>query len=49
MKMKETYQKTIAPKLMKEFKLSNIMEVPRLKKISVNSGMGSYRDSREAV
>ena len=38
--LKEFYQKTIVPELMKEFKYSSIMEVPKLDKIVINMGVG---------
>jgi large subunit ribosomal protein L5 len=38
--MKERYQKEVAPKLMKEFGYSNPMQVPRLKKLLINMGLG---------
>lgn len=38
----ERYQKEIAPKLMKELSIKNPMELPRIEKISVNVGAGSY-------
>ncbi|MDD2505038.1 MAG: 50S ribosomal protein L5 [Bacilli bacterium] len=37
---KETYQKTIVPKLTEQFKYSSIMEVPKLDKIVINMGVG---------
>lgn len=33
----------------KELGISNIMEVPRILKIKLNCGIGSFRDNREAV
>ena len=38
--LKETYNKDVRNKLKKELKLKNIMMVPRLEKIVVNSGVG---------
>jgi large subunit ribosomal protein L5 len=40
-RLKTKYQEEIMPALMKEFSYKNIMQVPRLKKIAVNQGMGS--------
>jgi large subunit ribosomal protein L5 len=48
-RLKETYTTKVAPKIKEQFKLSNSMEVPRILKVSVNSGIGSIRDNREAV
>jgi large subunit ribosomal protein L5 len=40
-RLKQKYQDEIVPVLMKEFSYKNIMQVPRLKKIAVNQGLGS--------
>ncbi len=39
-RIKETYVKTVAPRLLKEREYPNVMAVPRLKKIVVNMGVG---------
>jgi large subunit ribosomal protein L5 len=39
-RLKERYQKEIAPAMIKEFKYPNVMAVPRLRKIVVNMGLG---------
>ncbi len=38
----EKYQKEIAPALLKELGLQNSMEVPKIEKICINVGIGSY-------
>ena len=38
-RLKEQYKKEVAPALQKESGLKNMMEVPRLEKIVVNSGV----------
>jgi len=40
--LKESYQKTVAPKLQSEFGLKNVHEVPSIKKVVVNIGIGKY-------
>jgi large subunit ribosomal protein L5 len=40
--LKEKYNKEIAPALMKEFGLKNTFEVPKINKIHINVGIGSY-------
>jgi hypothetical protein len=40
-RLKEKYEKEIIPKMMEEFSYRNVMEVPRLEKITVNMGVGS--------
>jgi large subunit ribosomal protein L5 len=39
-RLKTKYQEEVVPALMKEFNYRNQMQVPRLKKISVNQGLG---------
>ncbi len=39
-RLKEIYEKEIVPSLMKQFQYSSMMQVPSLKKIVVNVGMG---------
>ena len=39
-KLKEKYKEEIAPALMKEFNFSNPMQIPKMKKIVVNMGVG---------
>lgn len=36
----EQYKKTVVPDLMKRFNYKNVMEVPRISKVSVNVGVG---------
>jgi large subunit ribosomal protein L5 len=38
--IKQRYQEEVVPKLMTAFKYSNVMQVPRLSKISINMGLG---------
>ena len=39
-RLKERYQKDVAPQIAKEFGISNPMGVPRVEKIVINMGMG---------
>ena len=39
-KLKDLYSEEIVPRMMKEFNYKNIMQVPRLMKITVNMGLG---------
>jgi large subunit ribosomal protein L5 len=39
-RIKETYLKTVAPRLLKEREYPNVMAVPRLQKVVVNMGVG---------
>lgn len=48
-RLKEKYQEQIAPKMMHEYKLPNVMDVPKVTKVCINSGIGSFRENRESV
>jgi large subunit ribosomal protein L5 len=39
--LQQRYQTDVAPQLMREFELKNVMQVPRVTKIVVNVGVGS--------
>ena len=40
--LQEQYRKEIAPKLQKDLKIKNVHDVPALKKVIVNVGIGTY-------
>ena len=40
-RIQERYRNEIVPQLMRDFSFTNIMEVPRIKKVVVNIGVGS--------
>jgi len=46
-RLKEKYEKVIIKQLMGEYKYDNIMQVPRLKKITINMGVGSATSSQK--
>lgn len=45
MKLKERFEKEIAPKLKKELGLKNVHSVPRFKKVVINAGLGTIYTS----
>jgi large subunit ribosomal protein L5 len=47
--LRERYKKDIIPALMKEFNFQNIMQVPNIKKITVNIGMGEALDNPNSL
>jgi large subunit ribosomal protein L5 len=47
--LKERYQKEIVPALQKSLGLDNVMEVPRLKKITLNIGIGKAMTEAKAL
>jgi len=48
-RLKTRYNAEIAEQLQKELKLSNILEVPRLEKITVNAGLGKAKDEKRIL
>jgi large subunit ribosomal protein L5 len=47
--LKERYQKEISPALIKSLGLRNVMEVPRIKKVVINIGLGEALDNPKAL
>ena len=47
--LQKKYKEEIVDKLMKEFKYSTIMQVPKLTKITVNQGIGSATQDKKRV
>lgn len=47
--LKEKYHKEAIPKLKEKFGAKNVMAVPRILKVTVNSGIGKYLKEKEAV
>ena len=43
------YKDKVVPELKKELSLNNSMQVPRLRKIVINSGIGNIKDNRELI
>jgi len=48
-RLHEEYKTKVIPTLLKRFNLKTAMEAPTLKKIVLNSGVGGFKDSSEAV
>ncbi|MBD1909590.1 MULTISPECIES: 50S ribosomal protein L5 [unclassified Leptolyngbya] len=48
-KLKETYQETVVPKLMEQFQYTNIHQVPKVIKITVNRGLGEAAQNAKAL
>lgn len=47
--LKQVYEKEIMPKLQQELGLKNVMEVPRITKITLNMGVGEAAQDRKAI
>lgn len=48
-RLKEKYEKVIVKQLMEEYKYENIMQVPKLKKITINMGVGSATSNQKEL
>ncbi len=48
-RLKELYQEHVVPTMMREFGYKNVMEVPRLKKVVLNCGVGEAKDNARAL
>jgi large subunit ribosomal protein L5 len=48
-RLKERYKAEIAPELVKQFGYGNVMQVPRVDKVTVNIGLGEARENARAV
>ena len=48
-RLKEVYKNELAPKLKKELNLANVMEVPRITKITLNMGVGEAIGDKKAL
>jgi large subunit ribosomal protein L5 len=49
MTLKQRYWETIQPKLLKDLQLSNIHEVPKVVKVTVNRGLGEAAQNAKAL
>ncbi len=48
-RLREKYITEVRPSLMKDYAIDNELAAPRIVKVTVNSGIGSFRDSKDAV
>lgn len=48
-RLKEKYNETVAPALMKKFEYKNVMMIPRIDKVVINVGCGDCRDNQKAL
>ena len=48
-RVKEAYDKTVVPALIKKFNYKNVNQVPKLVKITINSGLGDVMDNSKSV
>jgi large subunit ribosomal protein L5 len=48
-RLKERYKGEFAPEMMKQFGYSNVMQVPRVQKVTLNIGLGEAKENARAV
>lgn len=48
-RLKTRYKSEIAPELMKHFSYGNVMQIPRVSKITLNIGLGEAKENARAV
>lgn len=48
-RLKETYKNEVFNSLMEKFKYKNVMEVPKLEKITINMGLGEAKDNTKLM
>ena len=48
-RLKEFYRETVVPKLKKDLRLTNAMQVPKITKITVNMGVGEAVADRKVM
>ena len=48
-RIKALYDEKVVPALMKRFNYSNVNQVPKLVKITINSGLGDVKDNAKSV
>jgi len=49
MSLKQRYRETIQPKLLKDLSLSNIHQVPKVSKVTINRGLGEAAQNSKAL
>ena len=49
MSLKQSYREKIQPKLLKDLNLSNIHEVPKVVKVTLNLGLGEAAQNAKAL
>ena len=48
-RIKALYNETVIPALVKKFNYENVNQVPRLEKITINSGFGDIKDNAKSI
>jgi len=48
-RLKEKYQSEINKAMMEKFNYKNVMEIPKLEKVVINSGLGDIKDNSKSI
>ena len=48
-RIKELYDQTVIPAMIKKFNYENVNQVPKLVKITINSGLGDVKDNSKSI
>ena len=48
-RIKALYDQTVIPAMIKKFNYKNVNQVPKLVKITINSGLGDVKDNSKSV
>lgn len=48
-RLRQKYNEEVLKKAKKDLGIDNVMDIPKITKISVNTGIGSFRENKEAV
>ena len=48
-RLRESYKKDVFPALMDQFKYANVMEVPKLEKVTINMGLGEAKENAKIL
>ena len=48
-RVKELYDQTVIPAMIKKFNYKNVNQVPKLVKITINSGLGDVKDNSKSI
>ena len=48
-RLRETYKNTVFQALMDQFKYENVMEVPKLEKVTINMGLGEAKENAKIL
>ena len=48
-RLKETYKNDVFPALKEKFQYENVMEVPKLEKVTLNMGLGEAKENAKVL